>query len=475
MSTQKKSRKEKHPWRENIEAIAMAIVVALLFKSFVLEISKIPSGSMQPTLMGSPETSVFDRILVDKVSYQFRDPERFEIVVFKHPLERSRVMVKRLVGMPGEELEIRHGDLWTRPDASAPWRVLRRPPDVQEAMWKRIDPVRPERSSWGVVDGGERWSLLSSAVRALGDGRIRFHPEWDSIRDRYTDGYPDSLRADIGGPGERGKHAVGDLRLEGRVRAQAGLQELVILLGEGERAYEFRLPGPAASDGAVPEIRVRRGSDVAASAAAAEPWRLRPSEALRIAAENLDDRLALEVDGRTVATLEIEPSERQESAVEIEVRGDGADLDELVVSRDVFYFWPDAESPGRPAGGAWRVAIPPEHYVMLGDNTQDSADSRDWKAITYSWSEDGEPHAERGNYRHGADQPNPVEFGLAGAPWVSFRDEWGDLHGFPRSAARSEDHGNAPLVPRELVLGRAFAVFWPLKPSRKLWRLGWLR
>ena len=74
---------EKPPqrWRENLEALTMAIVVALLFKYFVLEISKIPSGSMQPTLMGNPETGVFDRTLVDKLSLRFRDPERFEIEI----------------------------------------------------------------------------------------------------------------------------------------------------------------------------------------------------------------------------------------------------------------------------------------------------------------------------------------------------------------------------------------------------------
>ena len=60
---------------------------------------------MQPTLMGNPETQVFDRVLVDKLSFQMRDPERWEIVVFKHPLENSRIMVKRLVGMPGEQLQ----------------------------------------------------------------------------------------------------------------------------------------------------------------------------------------------------------------------------------------------------------------------------------------------------------------------------------------------------------------------------------
>ena len=95
------NKKSQQRWRENIEALTVAIVVALLFKYFILEISKIPSGSMQPTLMGHPQSGVFDRVLVDKLSFRFRDPERFEIVVFKHPLERSRVIGHLLV-QPGQ-------------------------------------------------------------------------------------------------------------------------------------------------------------------------------------------------------------------------------------------------------------------------------------------------------------------------------------------------------------------------------------
>src|SRR6185503_4509212 len=155
--------KPHHRWRENIEALTMAIVVALLFKYFVLEISKIPSGSMQPTLMGNPDTGVYDRTVVDKLSFRFRDPERFEIVVFKHPLERSRIMVKRLVGMPGEDLKVEYGDLWTRKDASEPWRILRRPPAVMREMWRplRRDARRPD---WSVVRGGKEWRISGSDI-----------------------------------------------------------------------------------------------------------------------------------------------------------------------------------------------------------------------------------------------------------------------------------------------------------------------
>ena len=139
--TNEKKPKSETPIRENIELVLMALVVALLFKGFVFEVSRIPSGSMQPTLMGDVETGVFDRIAVDRLSFQYRDPERWEVVVFKHPLERSRDMVKRIVGMPGEELRISGGDLWTRTSPDDEWTILRKPDKVQRRFWRSLIPI----------------------------------------------------------------------------------------------------------------------------------------------------------------------------------------------------------------------------------------------------------------------------------------------------------------------------------------------
>ena len=452
----------------------MAIVVALLFKYFILEISKIPSGSMQPTLMGNREARVFDRVLVDKLSMRFRDPERFEIVVFKHPVERSRIMVKRLVGMPDEDLKIEHGDLWTRPHGGdAPWSILRRPPSVQAEMWRALD-GDPKRASWSVLRGGKGWKISGNDVVARGTGRIRFRADDGPITDRYLDGYPPSLREKMGDSG--GRNPVGDLRVAGEVEAGGGLEFLVIELTEGLRAYEFRLPGAAAPAGASAEIRVR---DSGASngdtekVARADGVRLAANQRARFAAENLDDRLTLELDGRALVTLDVEPNQQQEAAITLGIDGEGAELDDLEVCRDIYYM---------PAEGrTWTVAIPPESYVMLGDNTQDSADSRLWKAKTYAF----EGGKVRGNWREGGENP---AFGTlpSGAPALRFRDEWGEIHWLDRSALVGEDvlsrhapQPNPPVpnppVPRELIVGRAVAVFWPIKPFQKLWRLGWLR
>lgn len=459
-------------WRENLEALTMAIVVALLFKYFVLEISKIPSGSMQPTLMGNPETGVFDRTVVDKLSFRFRDPERFEIVVFKHPLERSRVMVKRLVGMPDEELKIEHGDLWTRKSAAEDWRNLRRPPSVQREMWR---PLRRDArgADWSVVRGGKDWQVGADGIAARGDGAARFRPGDGPIRDDYQDGYPVALVGKIRVPNHaNGSNAVGDVRLEGEVAALAGTTSLSFELTEGQRAYEFTLPGPDAPAEAEVTVRIRDSKASTERIERGERFRLAPGVRVSFALENLDDRLAFELDGRALLTAEIEPSADQQAVLTLSVSGAGADFSALRVARDVYYLVPDERR-------SWSVEIPSGHYVMLGDNAQDSADSRLWESITYGHTRPGqlgEVEELRGNHRRGGENPSPGDVD-GHTPGIRFRDTWGEVHWFARSSVAKgfpSLPGNAPLVPRELIVGRAFAVFWPIRPLGRLWRVGWL-
>jgi signal peptidase I len=147
VSAAAKEHKSRTPWRDNIEAMSVAIIMAVMFKYFALEAYQIPTGSMQPTLMGQdfpPERpgtqkpihvqwldklfgeggSIKDRILVDKLSFHVRDPKRWEVVIFKYPLNRAQNFVKRLVGMPGEHLRIAYGDVWRRENASDAWRIV---------------------------------------------------------------------------------------------------------------------------------------------------------------------------------------------------------------------------------------------------------------------------------------------------------------------------------------------------------------
>jgi signal peptidase I len=87
--------------REYAEAILIAVLLALLIRTFVVQAFKIPSGSMIPTLL------VGDHILVSKFLYRFRDPARGDVVVFKYPQDEHRDFIKRVIGVGGDELYIK--------------------------------------------------------------------------------------------------------------------------------------------------------------------------------------------------------------------------------------------------------------------------------------------------------------------------------------------------------------------------------
>ncbi|GAH07913.1 unnamed protein product, partial [marine sediment metagenome] len=96
-----KSIKKKSIYREYGEAIIIAVILALFIRSYVVQAFKIPSGSMLPTLQ------IGDHILVNKFIYRFGKPKREDIIVFKYPKDPSRDFIKRLIGLPGDALEIR--------------------------------------------------------------------------------------------------------------------------------------------------------------------------------------------------------------------------------------------------------------------------------------------------------------------------------------------------------------------------------
>jgi signal peptidase I len=443
-----------------------------MLKYFILEAYQIPSGSMQPTLMGNDETGIKDRILVDKLSFHFRDPERFEVVVFKYPLDRSKNFIKRVCGMPGEQLRISYGDLWTRKDSSEQWTILRRPQPVQREVWKRLDRDDARFERWKPDGGARTWTLDGrSTVLARGDGSVRLPSDGGSVMDNYRDGYPGKMaRALARGRGYSGSHPVGDLRVECDVRALPGCKAAVVELQEGNRRYRFELPGPAADASASPIIRTSEvgggTKPLALDAKASQPWKLAAHENTSIAVQNMDDRLALEIDGDIVVELDIPMATDQSSAFVLRSEGEGVDFTEIELFRDIHYLDDNVRTS--------EFEIPAGHYVMLGDNTQDSSDSRDWSFVRYRWPGEGSEGAiVRGNMRGNNENPTEVAGGAEGIR-VFLRDEWGELHTFPGRTATKEQTEPAPLVARTMITGRAVAGFWPFVPSLNVWRLQWI-
>ena len=105
--------KKKGMVREYIEAFAVAIVLALLIRTFVVQAFKIPSGSMEDTLL------VGDHILVNKFMYgeripytdlrffDFKHPQRGDVIVFIYPEDESKDFIKRVVAVEGDTIEVK--------------------------------------------------------------------------------------------------------------------------------------------------------------------------------------------------------------------------------------------------------------------------------------------------------------------------------------------------------------------------------
>ncbi len=188
--------------RETIESIVIAIILALLFRTYEAEAFIIPTGSMAPSLQGqhmdvycakceykyrtgasgenstvpsnlrkellvtdthcpicnyemhmrragtnSPkqnpdhESNNGDRILVNKFIYDFSEPKRFDVIVFKNPNNGKQNYIKRLVGLPGETLRIENGDIFSF-DEDGKKQIVRKPPNKVRVMLQLVDDTK---------------------------------------------------------------------------------------------------------------------------------------------------------------------------------------------------------------------------------------------------------------------------------------------------------------------------------------------
>jgi len=346
-----------------------------------------------------------NRVAVNKFIRHFETPKRWDVVVFKYPFvdtlckncgQRDKFKkaelpkrcpvcnakklktlqknyIKRLIGLPGEEITIRHGDVYVD------GKIERKPKEIQEILWQFVYDSRYQI----LVDPSNaispRWTTTSGAVQHEG-GVFDLTPDADQPAfaqyDRtiwgfnpYNGAYLKNF-SPIYALGEG--DGMGDLR----IGIQANLNEAgvaILQITEDSTTYT---------------AKVRFGSSETQTSIAANgkiiaehDLALSTKEDHRITFSNVDDRLELYADGNLIIRHDIDsslgstPTKTNNGSAGFGVSGSHAKVQAVTLEHDIYYL----TQPRNPdVKFAPSTDIPQDHFYVMGDNSASSYDSRFW-------------------------------------------------------------------------------------------------
>lgn len=379
--------------KENLEAIIVAFIMALVIRCFGIEVFKIPSSSMEPALLGDvtvdngrlyhgrrcdfepyhmvSRTSGGDRIMVTKFFYAAADIERYDVVVFKFPLNQARNFIKRVVGLPDEELLLFHGNLYAKRPGDTEFKITRRPLRTQDSLWINPSTLRSYLDKW--EDFATEWEVEGPKPTVLG-GQLTYDaaPEGDGAWMSYNGSLKDPEGVD-----------VSDLRIEFELTPTNEKGEVVAEISNAYGRFELKLS--AAGDGALNRYATREKDK---QASITEPVRARLEIGRRIRVElGVYDGLAYaRVDGALTkidfikTRKDVERLLEGKPTIRFGAKGATFGLRDLKVGRDIHYR--EGSRTGRFREDEAKK-IGPNNYVVMGDNVTSSHDSRGWIKKSY--------------------------------------------------------------------------------------------
>ena len=526
--------------RETVESIVVAVILAFLFRAFIAEAFVIPTGSMAPTLQGrhmdvrcvecgyqyrtgasgenpdslrhqdvthttcpicrytmelqkdsDPNQKSFngDRILVSKFAYLLAEPQRWDVIVFKYPGNAKQNYIKRLIGLPGETIMIRHGDVYTRrladDSSTEPFAIQRKPPDKVEAMlqtvhdtqyvsrtlqaagwparWQPGEPlagtpgwqVAEDSKSWSIDGGtGEAWLRYRHIIPtqedwvrvSQGDGKLQSH-SGRLITDYYEYNDNESDGNLYGVSESEGMYWVGDLAVEAFVEVLNAQGELLLDLVEGGTHYTCRID--VATGRAT--LSMDGGSGFAGSPevkpTAETPVRKPGAYQLRFA--NVDDQILLWVDGELIqfdkpTTYESPETVRPHwsprdpgdlAPIGVGSRGAQLKVNRLKVFRDVYYIAVKSD-------GTWQGSEYAEHYTPY-QVRQIMSDPRQWASTSLF------------------DSRLSAKFDLGPDRFFPMGDNSPQSKDARLWSEGPADWGPKAYVERKLLIGKALLIYWP--------------
>jgi signal peptidase I len=354
-----------------------------------------------------------DRILVLKGLYAFSEPQRFDVVVFKNPTDpkgESQNYIKRLIGLPNETVWLADGDVFTKRDGEDEFRIRRKPLHVQRALWQPIhhsdyevvNPTRTIPPFHGPPWDGEGWDLSGRSYRTERTETATL--SWNSIKRELDDWTTYNMLA----ARQMLTVPVSDLRIAaGIVPDQPGMRTKLELLARSH-VFEFTIADGEAIARYRPGDQLDEWIDEKrASIASPEPGRV-----INVEFWHADQAMRIFIDRREVVTLKYEWSAQERLEYVTGLAGEDAahavsrrrvmgpelrwsfagspvTLHRVRVDRDLYYRAASLDNIQQrtepfhngPAFGTHPDALAvlgPDHYYMLGDNSQASLDSRLW-------------------------------------------------------------------------------------------------
>ncbi len=330
-----------------------------------------------------------DVVTVDKRAFVARGPRRWEVVALRvHENEATKQVVKRIVGLPGEQISIHHGDLFDRD------QILRKSLDQLRSVAQlvhdsqhatHLDPSLPprwrgatEQSRWRrregkfVLEGTRRnpagstndevewlvyhhWNCFATPVARTAEQPIRDHYGYNQSASRTLNAVTDVLlSAQIkAGNWKRLTFRIHDGREWFTVFSDSDRREIVLLRGNKQIARR---------DGAIASNDVSQDVEIAVC----------------------DQRVMFAINGKQQLKVDYaplaKPLEPTAAALGVGVVGDRLVIERLRVFRDLYYLPANRDEPDENGGADENFEVPlgPDQYLVLGDNAPLSVDSRHW-------------------------------------------------------------------------------------------------
>ncbi len=385
--------------KDNAEMLIVAFIMALVIRCFFVEVFKIPTGSMEPTLMGNNERTgeSGDRIMVNKFYYLFHSVDRFDVIVFRFPLNVMRNFIKRAVGVGPEYLRMERGDIYQSRTKDGTFHIARKDFEKQQSLWIPLPATKSGYTPSGADildywrfdqrenDSEDPHVLVLDGSGARSDRLIFNRP----LRDM-------AVTADR--PQESGRNQVKDLKISSTLSDFDKNETLEYRLTDASFEFKLVLNGSKPSRLTIKREDTRKDVELDLGSS------LR-SGSTAVSFFLYDGQVGVSLNGELLKQLTYRSTyaQLQKTAQNISdpprltCTNGSVQLQRLSLFRDLYYYW-DKGVNGNFSKQEEPVKIPKGRFLVIGDNVNSSRDSRKWKMKVVSLPNDQTYYIDKRNW-----------------------------------------------------------------------------